>query len=298
MPAKTPPLLVPLPEGLPTYVGRYGLYSARPGSLPVVVLHNDWDIFWVRRGQGIWELKDGERLVAGPGEFALLPPFTPATTIEGRATLEFHHCHFDFRPVYGRISEEHRADSAGPGRRALVPLTFTSKEAPGVMRTYRTLSQIDPKKTGEPWRYERAVLDLIAALAAFAEARTRRHGAGRPFEPSAVRDDRVREIREKIEAEPARAWRVTDLAASVDLSPGHLHELCRSVLGRSLKRYIVETRLRRALKLLRERSGGRMPSVKEVSSACGFSSQHFFSRQFKSYFGVSPLEYRDRAGLA
>ncbi|MCW8132612.1 MAG: helix-turn-helix transcriptional regulator [Planctomycetota bacterium] len=293
-----PPLLVPLPEGRPVYAGRLGRYVAAPGRLPVTVLHNDWDIFWVRRGQGVWELLNGERLTAGPDEFAILPPFTTAVTHEGRAPLDFWHCHFDFQPVQGRMIEPHRADSLGPGRRATVPLVFTRREAPGVWRAYRALSLVDVEKPGEPWRLERAVLDLIAALAAFGEARARRRLPGRPFEPSEARDDRVRLIQRRIEAEPARRWRVAELADLVDLSPGHLHERCRAVLGRSLKRFIVETRLRRALTLLRERPGDRRPSVKEVSAACGFATQHFFSRQFKSYFGVGPLEYRDGATLA
>src|SRR3990172_7068505 len=109
------PLLAPLPEGLPTLTGSVGLYVAQPGHLPVPVLHNDWDVFWVRSGECIWELKSGERLVAGPGDFAPPPPSPYAVTREGRAPVSFWFCHFDFRPVGGALWEHLRADRLGPG---------------------------------------------------------------------------------------------------------------------------------------------------------------------------------------
>lgn len=290
---KRPPLLVPLPEGVPVFVNRLGCYEARPGSLPVSVLHHDWDIFWVRQGVGVWELRSGERLTAGPDELALLPPFTLATTREGRAPLKFWFCHFAFRPLAGPLMDKNRTDRLGPGARALVPLTFSKREAPGVWRAYRRLTQMDVRGSALPWRCEQGLLALVAELARFAQARTARRAPGRLFEPSAVQDRRVTVLRERIAADPAYPWKVTELAESVGLSPGHLHSLCREMLGRSLKRYLVETRLRHAVKLLQEQSGGRLPSIKEVSAACGFSSQHFFSRQFKGHFGFGPRACRE-----
>lgn len=293
MSRKPAPLVVSLPEGLPVYTGRLGRYVAKPGALPVSVLHNDWDIFWVRQGVAIWELKDGKQLLAGPDEFALLPPFTPATTREARKPLIFHHCHFDFAPVAAGVAAAHRAQCLGPGPRALVPLAFSRRDAPGVWRAYRTLARLDANAAASPWALPQAVAHLIAALAAFALQRTRSGAASRFFAPAGVRDERVRQLQQRINAEPSRNWRVSELADSVELSPGHLHELCRAMLGKSLKRYIVEARLQQALKLLREYPAGRKPSVKATAAACGFSTQHFFSRQFKAYFGVSPLQYRD-----
>lgn len=291
------PLLAPFPEGIPTFMGSVGLYVARPGNLPVPVLHNDWDVFWVRGGECIWELKSGERLVAGAGDFALLPPYTYAVTREGHAPVSFWFCHFDLRPVGGALREQHRADRLGPGRGALVPLSFTRREAPGVWRAYRALTRLVPLRPGPPWRLERAVLALVAELALLGVSRARRGAGGRLLDPAAVRDERITELRKRIDLEPLHPWRISELADAVDLSAGHLHALARTVLGKSLKRYIVEARLRHAMRLLKERPAGRLPSVKEVSAACGFSSQHFFSRQFKRYFHFSPLQYRDGATL-
>ncbi|MDD2710888.1 MAG: helix-turn-helix domain-containing protein [Verrucomicrobiae bacterium] len=79
------------------------------------------------------------------------------------------------------------------------------------------------------------------------------------------------------------------------LSAGHLHHLCRESLGTNLKSYIIEARLRKALGLLKESSGERRLSIKEISAACGFSSQHLFARQFKKFFHITPLACRNNA---
>ncbi|MBA3708736.1 MAG: helix-turn-helix transcriptional regulator, partial [Planctomycetes bacterium] len=96
-----------------------------------------------------------------------------------------------------------------------------------------------------------------------------------------------------IDGDPIRTWRVSTLAASVELSPGRLNALFRDATGMSLKHFIVTARLRHSLLLLKQDADGRMPTVKEVSDACGFSSQHFFSRQFSACFGLGPLAYRN-----
>ena len=293
-----PPLLVPLPEGIPAFVGRLGYYESQPGRLPVTVLNNDWDIFWVRRGVAIWTLQTGERIEALPGDLAILPPFTPAVVTERDPPVAFWHCHFDFRALLGQMRDLERADALGPGRRALAPLSFPGRAAPGVERAYRALSRLYDRRLARPWLMQRALLDLIAELALFAEARTRRHAPGRLFAPAGQRDERIARVQALVRDQPTRAWRVTELADAVGLSAGHLHALCRQFMGRSLKRHLVEMRLQHALRLLKERPAGHLPSVKEVAAACGFSTQHFFSRQFRRYYGISPQQYRDKEALA
>lgn len=287
---------IPLPVGTPYFNLSMGLYEAVPGHLPVQQLHNDFDIFWIVSGTAEWTFRDGSAIRAAKDEFMILPPFVPASIDEARAPLTFWYCHFNFRPVPERLRASHRADYAGPGARALVPLFFTRNDAPGVWRAYSDLTAIQLDELSEHWRFERGILTLVAELAKFAMS----SGAG-PRAPSRFDteplDGRVAEIRKLIDDDPVHPWLVSELAAIAGVTPGHLHALSRRVLGTSIKRYIVEARLRHAMKLLKERRGGELPSVFEVSEACGFSSQHFFSRQFKAYFNMSPLEYRNGSAL-
>ena len=54
--------------------------------------------------------------------------------------------------------------------------------------------------------------------------------------------------------------------------------------GMSPKQYLIQLRMNRALELLTENE----LSVKEISFACGFTDEKYFSRAFKKKYGYSP----------
>ncbi len=106
-------------------------------------------------------------------------------------------------------------------------------------------------------------------------------------------DPRVLAVKARIDADPSRQWSVATLAASIGISPTRLHILFHSATGRSTKTYIIQCRLEFALRLLAESANTRSRSIAAVAESCGFASQHFFSRQFRAHFGLSPRTYRD-----
>ncbi|MFH1022757.1 MAG: AraC family transcriptional regulator [Planctomycetota bacterium] len=281
---------VPFPEGIPFYAGRHGHYIWPEGAGPVLLLHDDFDVLGVTRGRAAFELPAGT-FRAGPGDFLVLPPFVPGWIREMKGPLEFGYCHFAFRPVPREIPPFRRGDAAGPGGKALLPFRFSGREAPAVRAAFRRLGHVAVtagNAPGTPWRLEAALLAFAQALADFG----RRRSVGGRVQAPAPADRRVAALCRRVEAEPARMWTVRDLAKLAGFSAGHLHAVFSRALGKSPKEYLVEARLRRAMTLLRPAVGERFPSVKEVAAACGYSTQHFFSRQFKQYLGVSPLGYR------
>lgn len=292
MPRRAPIPAVPLPEGVPVFTGSLGRYGAVPGHLPAQLLFDDFDLLWVIRGRADLSLRDGARFSAGTGEFALLPPGIPATIDEGAPGLRFWFCHFGFRPVPRLLPAALRRDGAGPGAAAIVPLAFSGRDAPAVLRAFRALARVRAGSGEGCWRIERAVLDLAAALARFGEGRPR---GGEVLAGAPPLDRRVAEVRRRVEEDPGFSWTVPHLARSVGLSAGGLSALWRRSTAGSLKGFLVEARLRDALKRLRGRPGERPPSIREVAEACGYSSQHFFSRQFRTRFGTTPLKWRNRA---
>ncbi len=58
--------------------------------------------------------------------------------------------------------------------------------------------------------------------------------------------------------------------------------------GISPKQYLIQLRMNRALELLTENK----LSVKEISFACGFTDEKYFSRAFKKKYGCSPSQLR------
>ncbi len=288
---------IPFPEGIPYLSGSFGAYFNKPNRLPLLHLFKDYDLFLIREGQAVWTFTGGHRMVAGKGCFAVMPPFTPAWIDEGKPGLVLHYCHFDFRPVPGELNPMVGKRLRGPGPEAFLPLVFPARRVPKLAKAYKTFMALDQNGSGNHWEMERQWLEVIDHLAHFAGECGKEAGKRAFSNPSLRRDKRVARIRTRIDEDPAQAWRVDELAESEDLSPGHLHGLCRKVLGCSLKTYIVDARLRLAVRLLKGEAEREVSTVREISEACGFASQHYFSRQFKKKFGVGPLAYRNGATI-
>jgi AraC family transcriptional activator of pobA len=84
--------------------------------------------------------------------------------------------------------------------------------------------------------------------------------------------------------------RVTDYAGLLHVSPNHLNKVVREITSRSPTRWIDEAILLDAKVLL----GQTQLSVGEIAAAVGIEDASYFSRLFKKYEGMAPLEYRKR----
>ncbi len=89
---------------------------------------------------------------------------------------------------------------------------------------------------------------------------------------------------------------VEKLSGIVNMSPSAFHRAFKKVTSSSPIQYLKKTRLDNARTILMER-GLR---VNEVATAVGYESTTQFSREFKRYFGDSPVNYtgRDNSSIA
>jgi AraC-like DNA-binding protein len=87
-----------------------------------------------------------------------------------------------------------------------------------------------------------------------------------------------------------QALRLPKLAAMSGLSVYQFDQRIRSLFHVTAGQYLVKVRIDSAC----ERLTKTRDSIAEVASACGYSDQSAFSRQFKQAVGVSPLAYRKR----
>lgn len=78
------------------------------------------------------------------------------------------------------------------------------------------------------------------------------------------------------------------LAREVGVSVSTLKKAFQRESGGGVNSYYIDLKLSRAAKLLCESD----LSVGEIADKLGFSSQFYFSEQFKSRYGLSPLAYR------
>lgn len=82
------------------------------------------------------------------------------------------------------------------------------------------------------------------------------------------------------------------LAKSAGVTAPYLSKMFREVMNQPITQYICEYRLEQARQRL-EFDDHEKISV--IAEQCGFNDYPYFSKVFKRVFGISPLEYREKA---
>lgn len=83
------------------------------------------------------------------------------------------------------------------------------------------------------------------------------------------------------------AFTVEDLCAKFSISRSSLQNLFRTNIHISPKQYISNLKLSQAKILIQEHKR----TISEISDMLGFTSIHYFSRKFKTQYGLSPTDY-------
>ena len=81
---------------------------------------------------------------------------------------------------------------------------------------------------------------------------------------------------------------VADYAEMMNVSPNHLNKMIKSVTAKSPSTLIGETLVNEAKVMLLQTNA----PVNEIASSLGLEDQSYFSRLFKKYEGITPLEFR------
>ena len=83
---------------------------------------------------------------------------------------------------------------------------------------------------------------------------------------------------------------VEDICKKIGISRVQLYRKVKALIGYNVNDYILNVRLQKAKFLLAKEN----LTISEVSFRVGFSSQGYFSTVFKSKFGVTPSEFKDK----
>jgi AraC-like DNA-binding protein len=103
-----------------------------------------------------------------------------------------------------------------------------------------------------------------------------------------IRDVILENINKYVRDNLHRAVTIGNLAEDLGYSISHLRAVFRDRLGVSLGRYMRESRLSEAAKLLQASEY----NVSEIGEKCGFESLYAFSRAFRKAYGLPPRAYR------
>ena len=101
-------------------------------------------------------------------------------------------------------------------------------------------------------------------------------------------DPRIARVVAAIEHDVSRRVTLPGLAASVNLSPSRFALLFHQEVGISPGRYVRARRLERARLLLETTP----LSVREVMTSVAMTDAGRFARDFRTHFGMRPLEWR------
>ncbi len=104
-------------------------------------------------------------------------------------------------------------------------------------------------------------------------------------------DEQLRPALALLHAQPAKAWRLEDLARAAAMSRTTFAERFRDVAGTPPQSYLLSWRMLLARRELR--SGDTR--VRPLALQLGYSSESAFSTAFKREVGESPLRYRSRS---
>lgn len=143
----------------------------------------------------------------------------------------------------------------------------------------RPLEEGMPVVPDRQWLLDRQV--LVTALA-------RQIASVMRGEEGEVPVGRAADILRFLEDNIERAPRLTDLAASLNLSPSRAGHLVKALFRRSFTGLRGAARLNRAARYL---SMSDMP-VSEIAARLGFSDQSHLTRAFRQHFKMAPSAYR------
>ncbi|HHV10013.1 MAG TPA: AraC family transcriptional regulator [Clostridiales bacterium] len=103
-----------------------------------------------------------------------------------------------------------------------------------------------------------------------------------------IASQKIIEIVEYINREYSNEITLEILSETFYMSPAHLSKLFKKSTGFHYSEYLINVRLRQAVRMLQNTDR----NITEIAFETGFNSSNHFCKSFKSVMGVSPLKYR------
>ena len=82
---------------------------------------------------------------------------------------------------------------------------------------------------------------------------------------------------------------LADVAKEVNLAPAYVSHIFKRETGQGIVEYITELKMKKAKQLLEDKS----LKVIQIAKSCGYENQSYFNKLFKSYYGMTPKQYRE-----
>ncbi|MCM3746597.1 response regulator [Paenibacillus pasadenensis] len=101
----------------------------------------------------------------------------------------------------------------------------------------------------------------------------------------------IKKIHQFIDADISRDLSLQAIADQVKLHPAYISKMYKTETGMNVGDYVLKKRMGLAAKLLQDSSD----KIYEIAQSTGYLTTHYFSKVFKSYYGMTPLEFREKS---
>lgn len=251
-----------------------GFHKAEPGwrSPGKSVVQTAFDIWYVAAGSGE-VLADGQWIAFAAGDLITLKPGSSYESEKAGAD--------GFQVYFAHVLPFGRSD--GGLNRVLAeawPARMSLLHRPEFPDMFARLFEAHATR---PLHHSLSVRGLTLQLLDVVFGELRQMGAQPPAGRAHKEILRARSI---IEASYAAALTLDDIAKDSGWSTSHLRALFRRQFGVAPIEYLLRVRIREAKLLL-----ARGERVKQVAHRTGFSSQHYFCRQFCKRTGMTPTKF-------
>ncbi|MFI6787660.1 AraC family transcriptional regulator [Nonomuraea sp. NPDC050383] len=168
-------------------------------------------------------------------------------------------------------------------------VAVTTVDPAAAEETITEISLLERDLAGAESRPGRVLGRLVTVLGILADGRDPGRKTAEPVVHPAVAATVAR-----LEADPARPWRLDDLARAVNLDPAYLGRLFGRYVGLTPLGFLARLRAERAATLL---THSTLPAAR-VGAAVGWDDPTYFARRFRTLVGLTPSEYRRHSRAA
>lgn len=138
----------------------------------------------------------------------------------------------------------------------------------------------------------------VAQIAAEKAEGARQAGAALPFpdapHPAGAEKINLAAIKTYIDQHYDRDIKLSFFAERYFLSKEYLSKLFKEAFGYNIYEYVLRVRMEKAREMLADPA----LRVAVIAEHLGYRDQNYFSRAFKTYYGISPTEYRDHPNIS
>ncbi|MCU6793909.1 AraC family transcriptional regulator [Paenibacillus sp. WQ 127069] len=234
---------------------------------------HDYDLWYALSGRGEMRIQGQSYPIRKGSCFLVRPGDSPQATQLSEDRLQVIFIHFQYAPP----DEEDASRAYIPERHTVITETYAFETM------LNRIMELEERK----FVWKELEFDLIMKQLWFQLLRSQAN-----VPETRLREDKHGQLLSRVVAliKDVPGYRIShqELADQVSMSPEYLNKLFKRNMGMSLKHYMTEARLERALHLLQETS----MNVSQVAEALGYGNIYLFSRQFKEQYGRPPSDFK------